>query len=128
MRKETMTYTDFDGNERTEDFYFNLTEAELMKLNISKAKDGGLEELVKRMMNENDGEGIIELFENVLTRAYGEKAPDGKHFVKTKEKTEAFMQTNAYSDLFVKLITDAEYAADFINKVIPNHAPNNSAV
>lgn len=127
MRKETLTYKDFDGNERTESFYFNLTEAELMKLNISKAKDGGLEELVKRMMNENDGEGIIELFESVLTRAYGEKSPDGKHFVKNKEKTEAFMQTNAYSDLFVKLITDEKYAAEFINGVIPNHVENNGA-
>lgn len=117
MLKRTMTYTDYDGNERTEDFYFNLTKAEIMEMDLSAS--GGLDKWITRIVAEQDGAKIVEIFKKIILKAYGEKSLDGKRFVKSDEISEAFSQTEAYSDLFVELATNAEKAAEFINGIVP---------
>ena len=117
MIKKTMTYVDYNGNERTEDFYFNLNKAEITKMEMSTA--GGLAEKINRIVAAQDTPAIIEVFEDLIQRAYGVKTPDGKGFVKRKEDLDAFMATEAYSDLFMELATDADAAAKFVNGIIP---------
>lgn len=117
MLKLTRTYEDYNGATRTEDFYFNLTQAEVTEMEVSV--DGGLVEMIKRVTAAQDGKQIISIFKDVILRAYGEKSPDGKRFIKTQELRDAFAQTQAYSDLFMELATDAEAAARFINGIIP---------
>ena len=118
MLKKTMTYTDYDGNQRTEDFYFNLSKAEVAEMEMSTA--GGLDKMINRIIAEQDGKRIIELFKDLVLRAYGKKSDDGKRFIKTKELSEEFSQTEAYSDLFMELATDAEAAAAFVNGIVPD--------
>ena len=81
--------------------------------------DGGLVEMINRIVAAKDGKQIIAVFKDVILRAYGEKSPDGKRFIKNQELRDAFAQTEAYSDLFMELATDAEAAARFINGIIP---------
>jgi len=118
MLKKTITYTDFDGNERTEDFYFNLTKAELTEMELSE--QGGLQKVIERISAEKDSKKILEIFKKLILDAYGEKSIDGKRFIKSQELKDGFMQTNAYSDLFIELANDADKAADFINAIIPS--------
>lgn len=126
MVKETITYHDLDGNEITDDFYFNLYESEVTELSFSKK--GGLAEYIKEISKTEDGEKIIQLFKEIVLRAYGVRGEDNKSFVKSKELSEAFSQTEAYSILFMKLATDDKAAANFINAVCPAiaKAQNNS--
>lgn len=123
MLKKTMNYEDYNGVPRTEDFYFNLTPAEVTEMELSV--DGGLVEMINRVVAAQDGKQIINVFKDIILRAYGEKSPDGKRFVKNQEIRDAFAQTNAYSDLFMELATDAKAAAAFVNGVIqqPKKAP-----
>ena len=126
MLKKTITYTDYNGNSRTEDFYFNLNEAELAEMVVSV--DGGLTAMIQRIVAAQDGKQIIATFKDIVLRAYGEKSPDGKRFIKNQELRDAFAQTEAYSDLFMELATDAEAAARFINGIVPQgkKAPTSS--
>lgn len=117
MLKQTRTYIDYNGVSRTEDFYFNLTQAEVTEMELSV--DGGLVEMINRIVAAKDGKQIIALFKDVVLRAYGEKSADGRRFVKTREIRDAFAQTEAYSDLFMELATDAQKAAEFVNGIIP---------
>ena len=117
MLKLTRTYNDYNGAARTEDFYFNLTQAEVTEMELSV--DGGLVEMINRIVAAKDGKQIIAVFKDVILRAYGEKSPDGKRFIKSQELRDAFAQTEAYSDLFMELATDADAAARFINGIIP---------
>lgn len=117
MIKKTLTYTDYDGVERTEDYYFNLTEAELVEMELSI--DGGMQKKIEKIMNSKDMRQIIEVFKDLILRSYGEKSDDGKRFIKNKEITEAFTQTEAYSMLFMKLATDEKEASDFVNGILP---------
>lgn len=117
MIKKTMTYVDYNGEERTEDFYFNLTKAELTEMQLST--DGGLQQFLERIVAAKDTRQIIEVFKSLILKAYGEKSPDGKRFIKSKELSEAFSQTEAYSDLFMELATDDKAAAAFINGIVP---------
>ena len=117
MLKKTITYTDYEGNERTEDFYFNLSKAEILEMDLSAS--GGLEKLIRRIISEQNGEKIVKIFKEIILKAYGEKSLDGKRFIKNDELTEAFTQTEAYSQLFVELATDSDAAAAFINGIIP---------
>lgn len=117
MLKKTITYTDYDGNERTEDFYFNLSKAEIMEMELSTT--GGLTKMIEKIVAEQDGKKIIEVFKDLVLKSYGEKSADGRRFIKNDEIREAFSQTEAYSDLFMKLATDADEAADFVNGIVP---------
>lgn len=125
MLKETITYNDYNGSERTEDFYFNLTEAESMEMEMSTT--GGLSEMIRRIVAAQDMPAIIKIFKELILKAYGEKSPDGKRFVKSPEISKAFSETEAYSKLFMKLATDADAAARFVNGIVPNKKPEQAA-
>lgn len=117
MLKKTIEYEDFDGNKIVEDFYFNLTKAELSELEMEE--NGGLSNYIQQIVDEKDAKKIIQIFKDIILRSYGKKSEDGKRFIKTKEMAEEFSQTNAFSELFVKLAYDSQEAADFINGIIP---------
>lgn len=117
MYKKTVTYTDYDGNERTEDFYFNLTKAELMKMEIGTS--GGMAEMINKVVNAQDGPTLISLFEDLVLKAYGEKSPDGRRFMKNDDIRNAFKETEAYSTIFMELATNDEEASKFINGIVP---------
>ena len=117
MIKKTITYSDYNGTERTEDFYFNLTKAEITKMELSIK--GGLAEMIKRIVDAQDTPAIIDVFEDLIKRAYGVKTPDGRGFIKKAEDLESFMATEAYSQLFMELATNADAAAAFVNGIVP---------
>lgn len=118
MLKKTIKYTDYNGVERTEDFYFNLTKAEIMEMEMSTA--GGLGETIQRIVNAQDMPALIKIFKDLILRAYGEKSPDGKRFVKSEDLKNEFAQTEAYSQLFMELATDTDSASKFVNGIIPS--------
>ncbi len=118
MLKKTVKYTDFDGNERTEDFYFNLTKAELMELELSV--EGGLQKQIDKIIASQSVPEIVKIFKTLVLKAYGEKSDDGRRFMKTDEITQAFKETQAYSDIFMELSTDDKEAAAFIQGIIPD--------
>lgn len=120
MLKRSITYTDYNGGTRTEDFYFNLTQAEVTEMELSV--DGGLVEMINRIVAAQDGKQIIATFKDIILRAYGEKSPDGKRFIKNQELRDAFAQTEAYSILFMELATNADAAAAFVNGIVPAQA------
>ena len=120
MLKKTIKYTDYNGVERTEDFWFNLSKAEIMEMELSTT--GGLAELIQKIVKEQDAPAIIKIFKDLILKAYGEKSPDGKRFIKSDEIALAFSQTEAYSNLFMELATDADAAAKFLNSIIPADA------
>jgi hypothetical protein len=117
MLKKKVTYTDYNGVERTEDFYFNLTKAEITEMELSTA--GGFAEMLQKVVAAQDGPTIIKVFKDLVLKAYGEKSADGKRFVKSDEISTAFSQTEAYSQIFMELATDSKAAADFVNGIIP---------
>ena len=117
MLKKTIVYTDYNGVERTEDFYFNLSKAELMEMEMTTS--GGLAESIQRIVAAQDAPAIIKIFKDLVLKAYGEKSPDGKRFIKSDEISASFAQTEAYSNLFMELATDADAAAKFVNGIIP---------
>lgn len=117
MLKLTRTYTDYNGVQRTEDFYFNLSKAEVAEMEMGTA--GGLAEMIQKVVDAKDAQAIIKVFKDILLKAYGEKSPDGKYFNKSTEISQAFASTEAYSDLFMELATDTDFAAKFVNGIIP---------
>lgn len=117
MLKKTITYVDYDDNERTEDFYFNLSKAELIMLESSVA--GGMKQRLEKIVQTQDSVEIMEVFRDLIHRAYGEKSPDGKRFIKSDELSIAFEQTEAYSELIMEIMADAGKASAFINGIIP---------
>ena len=119
MLKKTITYIDYNGVSRTEDFYFNLSKAEVLEMEMST--DGGLAEMINRIVALKDAPAIIKVFKGLILKAYGEKSADGKQFVKSEELSTAFSQTEAYSTLFMELATDANKAADFVTGIVPGN-------
>lgn len=117
MLKKTITYTDYDGVERTEDFYFNFTEAELMEWQL--VTNGGLTSYVQKIVDAKDQPRLITLFKELLLKAYGIKSDDGRRFIKSDKISEEFSQSPAYSILYMQLVTDDKLAADFVNGIIP---------
>lgn len=117
MLKKTVTYTDYNGVERTEDFYFNLTKAELTEMELST--EGGLEAMIRKIVAEKNAPAIIKIFKELVLKAYGEKSPDGRRFIKNDEVRDGFAQTEAYSEIFMELATDADEAAAFVNGITP---------
>lgn len=117
MYKITETYTDYDDNQRTEDFYFNYSEAELTDLQFSVS--GGLAGMIDKIIKTNDMPKLVELFRELIQKAYGEKSNDGRRFMKSSELTKEFTETVAYSQIYMRLATDSKAAQEFINKVVP---------
>lgn len=117
MLKKTITYNDYNGVERTEDFYFNLNKAEILEMEMSAT--GGLAESIKKIVAAQDQPAIIKLFKSLILKAYGEKSADGKRFKKSEELSDEFAQTEAYSILFMELATDADAASEFVNGIVP---------
>lgn len=117
MLKKTITYTDYDGLERTEEFRFNLTKAELVDMELTTA--GTFSETMKRIIAEKDIIRIAKLFKELLLKSYGVKSDDGKRFIKSQELSEAFSQTEAYTDLYIELLSNPEEAAKFFAEVAP---------
>lgn len=117
MIKKTITYEDYNGVERTEDFYFNLTESELLQWQYSV--EGGLSDLLGKIINAKTETKLIEYFKEIVLRSYGEKSDDGKRFVKSKELATAFSQTEAYNQLYYTMFTDADSASEFVKGILP---------
>lgn len=117
MIKETIKYTDYNGNELVEDFYFNLSKSEIAEMELSYPN--GLANHITKITQSNNGAEIIKLFKNLILSSYGRKSDDGKRFIKNVEESNAFSQTEAYSELFMKLATNADAAAEFVNGIIP---------
>ena len=118
MLKKTITYLDFNDNELTEDFYFNISKAEAIEMETSVS--GGLSELITKIIASNDGPSIMKHFKELILKSYGEKSDDGKRFIKSPELSKAFEQTGAYDVLFMELITDADAGSAFFNGIMPN--------
>ena len=118
MLTKKITYTDFDGNERTETFYFNLSRAELTELQLTYP--GGYAEHIEKVTDSQDRPKIIEMFKDLIKRSYGEKSEDGRRLVKSSEISEAFMQTPAYDELFMEIATNADFATEFVAGVMPD--------
>lgn len=117
MIKKTITYVDYNGIERTEDFYFNLTKAELMDVQFGTA--GGFSEMVEKIVQTKDQPGLIKIFRDFIAKAYGVKSADGRRFMKSPEILAEFMETEAYSQLYMDLATNDKLASEFINGVVP---------
>ena len=118
MIKKTITYTDYNGVERTESFYFNLSKAEIMEMEMGT--DGGMAESIQKIADAKDAPALIRVFKDLVLKAYGVKSDDGRRFIKSKELSDGFSQTEPYSQIFMELATDADAAAKFVNGIIPS--------
>ena len=117
MLKKTIKYTDYDGNVREEDFYFNLNKSELIELSVSK--DGGIETVLTRLIKQQNVKEILEIIQKLILKAYGEKSDDGKVLLKSDEISQRFKCTEAYNELFCDLAEDSKKALEFIHGLIP---------
>lgn len=126
MLKKTITYTDYDGLERTEEFRFNLTKAELMDMELTTV--GTFSKLMQKIIDEKDMVRLAKHFKELILKSYGVKSDDGKRFIKSPELSEAFSQTEAYSELYMELLGNSEYAVKFIQQVMPKDLDQNEVV
>lgn len=118
MIKQTVSYVDFNDKPRTEEFYFNLSETEILEM---VAENESLEENLRAVVAANDGGKIMSVFKDLLRRSFGQKSEDGRRLMKGEEITRAFMESNAYNVLFLKLVTEPDYAATFIEGILPKN-------
>ena len=117
MLTKTIKTSDWDGNEREEICYFNLSESELMEMELSTP--GGFAKKMQSCLSRKDIPEMMEIFRNLILKSYGVKSPDGRRFIKSKELSEEFSQTSAYDSLYIELLTNPESATAFINGVVP---------
>lgn len=117
MLKKTITYEDFNGVGRKEDFYFNLSKAEIMEMQFGTV--GGLDVMLKKIIDAKDVKSIMDTFKMLILKAYGIKSDDGRRFIKSEEIAKEFEQTEAYSILYMELASDDNAAAEFVNGIIP---------
>lgn len=117
MLKKHVEYIDYNGNERKEDYYFNLNKAEIMEMELSTS--GGLAEMIQQVVASQDSPKIVKIFKDLVLRSYGQKSLDGKRFIKNDQLREEFEQTEAYSIIFMELATDADAASKFVNGIVP---------
>ena len=117
MIKKTVTYVDYNGVERTEDFYFNLSKAEVAEMEMSV--EGGFSKMLEEIVASKDNVKIVSLFKQMVLKAYGEKSADGRRFVKSEEISKAFSETEAYSEIFMSLALNESEAAAFVNGIMP---------
>lgn len=120
MLAKKIAYTDYNGNSREEVFYFNLSKAEIMEMELGVA--GGMTQMVNAMVAAEDGPGLSKMYKEIILKSYGEKSPDGKRFMKSQEIKDAFEQTDAYSELYMELVTDPEKASEFVKGILPAQA------
>ena len=126
MLKKMMTTVDFGGTERTEDYYFNLTKAEIMEMQL--CTDGGFVETVKKIVEAKNQLELTHLFKKIICASYGVLSPDGRKFVKNQQVLDDFMATQAYSDLYIELLSgDGKAAEDFVNGILPKDLTNEAA-
>ena len=116
MIKKTVKYTDYNGQEREEDFFFNLTRAEITEMELGV--DGGLTEMIQKIVKEKNGPAIVKIFKDLILKAYGVKSPDGRRFIKSQELSDEFQQTEAYSIIFMELATDDKAGEAFVNGLV----------
>lgn len=116
MFKKEIEYQDFNGQQRKETFYFNLSKAELMEMELST--QAGMEEMIKMLIATKDNAKIVQTFKDLILKSYGIKSEDGTRFIKTKELREAFEQSNAYSELFMEILSNTDAQVAFINGVV----------
>ena len=121
LTTKTVTYTDYNGVEITEKFYFNLTQAELLDMELSAS--GGLEKELRAIIDADDKRALINKVKEFMLKAYGVKSDDGKRLVKNDEVREAFVQSEAYSKILMELLTDEKACAAFFNAIVPSTAP-----
>lgn len=117
MIKKTITYTDYNDTKRTEDFYFNLSKAELTEMQLSKK--GGLDTYLTRIIKSDDTPEIMSMFKDIIVKSYGVKSDDGRRFIKSEEISNDFLQTEAYSELLLEIMTNANASSEFINGLMP---------
>lgn len=117
MLKKEITYTDYDGLERTETFYFNISKAEYTELELTTP--GGLEEMLRTISGKKDIPAMIDFFKRLINLSYGVKSADGRKMVKNQDVLNDFLQSEAYSELFTELLTDATAAVTFIANIMP---------
>lgn len=122
MLKETIEYEDFNGNIRKEEFLFNLSQSEIVEMVATSSEP--LDEKFRKVVEANNGEEIMRIFKEILFKSYGEKSEDGRRFVKSPELSKAFSETEAYNKLYMRLVTEPEYAATFIKGVLPKETTN----
>lgn len=117
MFKKTMTYTDWDGVERTEDVYFNLSKAEILEMQLTT--EGGVDKMIQRMVKAKDTVSLVKLYKELILKAYGRKSADGRRFEKSEEISREFTETPMFSDLYMELSTNDQAASDFIMGIMP---------
>ena len=122
MYKIREKYEDYDGNERVEEFYFNLTKAEITDMELTT--EGGMSAMLNRIIAAKDTSNLIAVFKDLILRSYGQKSPDGRRFIKSDELTKEFTETPAYSQIYLRLATDDKAATEFVNNVIPKDLQN----
>lgn len=117
MYRTDVTYENFDGEQVTETCYFNLTKAEMLQLQLQYPE--GYQVYLQRLVDDNNRKAMIDEFKHILSMSYGERSADGRKFVKSEEISNAFMASEAYSELFIKLISEEGYAEKFMSAVMP---------
>ena len=118
MHKKNITYTDFNGDERTDAFYFNLSDAEILELQVSYG--GDMSRIMSNMLEKRDAKGLLGIITDMIKTSYGEKSNDGKRFMKNQEITDSFVTTDAYSKLVLELLNDEKEFEKFMTNVIPS--------
>lgn len=117
MLKKRIKFEDFNGEEREEDFYFNLTKTELVKWELGTT--GGLQSLIQKIVDTKDSGALLKIFDDIIGMAYGVRSDDGKRFIKSKELTDEFRQTNAYDEMFIEFMQNPDKYNEFLKAVIP---------
>lgn len=122
MYRDHRTYIDFNGVERTEDFYFNLSKAEIADMELSTT--GGIKDMVNKILEAKDQAKLVSLFKDLIRMAYGVKSEDGRNFIKNDKVREDYFSTNAYSDLYMELATNDQFASQFFEAILPVNDPD----
>lgn len=122
MYAKKITSTNYNtGEQKERTYYFNLTKAELMEMELGK--EGGLQEYIKKIVDAEKTPELVKLFKELILMSYGEKSEDGMRFMKKAidghRLSDDFEQTDAYSELFTELATNAESATAFVNGILP---------
>lgn len=126
MISKSITYIDYNGNERTETHWFNMNDAEIMDMELSIT--GGMSKMIEQIIEAKDTPALMKVFKDLILKSYGVKSPDGKRFIKSDEITLEFTQTEAYVKLYTTLAKNTKEAIEFVNGIIPNKKDSNNNV